>query len=132
MVFFTILSQLHILYVPSSFDTYHSTYSALFRTTPRLIFASLTVGFLSQKINIRLQRWTQQYFSQSKSTLILFLPIALSQLFDTIAFSFLGLYGQVHSLVDIIFMSYLIKLCALFLMSPFGRLSQKLYPLQKT
>lgn len=128
LIFFIVLSQLHLLYTPSSFDTYHPIYATLFQATPRIICASLLVGFLSQKLNIYLQSLTQSFFKNSKATLILFFPIALSQLFDTIAFSFLGLYGQVHSIADIILMSYGIKLLTLTLMSPFGQLSQKLYP----
>lgn len=128
LVLFVALSQLHLLYTPSSFDTYHPVYAHLLQTAPRIICASLLVGFCSQKLNIYLQSLTQTLFKASKAGLILFLPIALSQLFDTIAFSFLGLYGQVHSLANIIMMSYGIKLLTISLMSPFGQLSQKLYP----
>jgi uncharacterized integral membrane protein (TIGR00697 family) len=132
LIFFVLMSKLHLLYIPSSFDTYHHVYTTLFQTTPRIICASLMVGFLSQKINIYLQGLTQKFFNNSKAALILFLPIALSQLFDTVAFSFIGLYGQVHSITNIILMSYIIKLITLILMSPFGQLSQKFYPLPRS
>jgi uncharacterized integral membrane protein (TIGR00697 family) len=132
LLFFVVLSQLHLLYTPCSFDSYHSVYSTLFQTTPRIICASLIVGFLSQKLNIYLQSATQNLFKNSKAALILFIPIALSQLFDTVAFSILGLYGQVHSITDIILMSYGIKLLTLTLMSPFGQLSQKFHPVSSS
>lgn len=132
LLFFVILSKMHLLYAPSSFDTFHDIYATLLQTTPRIIFASLFVGFLSQKLNIYLQNLSQKYFNLRNAALILFLPIAVSQLFDTVAFSCFGLYGQVHSVLDIICMSYIIKLLTVALMSPFGQLSQKLYPVSQS
>ena len=130
MLFFIILSQLHLLYYPASTDHYHLIYQSLFKLTPRIVISSLIVSFCSQKLNIFLQKKVSE--RTSRLTFLLFGPIFISQLFDTIAFTFCGLYGEVDHLLDIIVMSYLIKVITIFSMSVFSKLSIKFDPELKT
>ena len=48
-----------------------------------------------------------------------------TQLFDTLFFSFGALYGIVHSMRDIILMSYAIKVFLIFSVAPFTFLVKK-------
>lgn len=128
LLIFLALSSLHLTYAPSPSDSYHFFYYQLLSPAPRIMLSSLLVAFLAQRLNIFLQGALQRSSLKIPSVLILSLPVALSQLFDTIAFSFLALYGVVESISHIIFMSYTIKLAALGLMTPFMALSKKINP----
>ena len=132
LVFFLIVSTIHLLYQPSEYDTYHSLYKKLLETTPRIVISSLLVGFTSQKLNIYLQNLTEKKLPKLPSSLRLAIPIIFSQLFDTIAFSFFALYGIVHSLGSIIMVSYLVKVVTIVCMTPFILLSKKFTPAEKS
>lgn len=127
LILFILLSQLHLFYEPNAHDIFNSSYKAILSFAPRIAISSLLVGFTAQKLNIFLQHKIEKHFPASPAFILLFAPILLSQLFDTAAFTILGLYGQVHSLVHIIFMSYLVKVLTIILMSPFSNFSKKFH-----
>lgn len=125
LLFFLIVSMIHLGYKPSEYDTYHDIYKKVLETTPRIVISSLLVGFVSQRLNIYLQSILKKKFLKLPQTLCLTIPIALAQLFDTVAFSFLALYGMVYSLGSIIVVSYFIKLVTIVCMTPFTLLSKR-------
>ena len=125
LIFLTITSQIHLLYEPSRYDTYHPLYKQIFSSTPRILLSSLLIGFTSQKICVFLQRILSKKYPRIPQALLILTPIAIAQAYDTIFFSILALYGVMHSLVHLIIMSYLVKLAALASMSPFIALSKK-------
>jgi uncharacterized integral membrane protein (TIGR00697 family) len=127
LILFIVLSQLHLLYLPSAHDTFNSSYRAILSFAPRIALSSLLVGFIAQKLNIFLQHQIEKLFPSSPAFILLFAPILLSQLFDTAAFSFLALYGQLHSMMNIVIMSYLVKVITIILMSPFSNFSKKFH-----
>jgi uncharacterized integral membrane protein (TIGR00697 family) len=51
--------------------------------------------------------------------------LIVSQAVDTVLFSFLGLYGIVSDISDIIFASYIIKILAILLATPFVAFARK-------
>lgn len=53
LTFFTLASQIHLFYVPSSYDTTHSAFLTLLSPFPRLLIASLSVFFIVQQFDIR-------------------------------------------------------------------------------
>jgi len=53
--------------------------------------------------------------------------IAITQLVDTVLFSFLGLYGIIHNITSIIIVSYAIKLLAVVIATPFVAISHKVH-----
>lgn len=100
LLFFSCMSQLHLLYLPLGSDPFLPVLSS----TPRIVMASIGVFYLVQQIDLRL-------FGLLKGPLALRMAISLlaTQFLDTALFSFFGLYGLVESLFDIILVSYLIK-----------------------
>ena len=114
LLFFALVSQIHLLYVPTPLDTTHAAFSAIFSSSPRIIFASIATFYLIQQIDVRI-------FSFLKGALPIRISISLiiSQLLDTILFSFLGLYGLVESLSAIIVVSLLIKGMIIIASAPF-------------
>ena len=121
LFFFIVMSQIHIHYLPSAHDTTQKAFHAILSFAPRIMLASFFVAFICQKFDVEIYS-----FFKKRQILLRFGSASLiSQLADTILFSFLGLYGLVHSLFDIIIMSYLIKVIVIFCMAPFTILVRK-------
>ena len=123
-LFYVLVTQVHLLYQPSSFDTMHNHFLALFSSMPRLIVASIvayaivqyTEAFLYGKIKTALSG----RFLVARNVF----SLSLSQFFDTILFSFLGLYGIVHAIMPVIVMSFVIKMLVVLCAVPFIRMSR--------
>ena len=125
MVFFVAMAQVHLLYLPSPYDAAHSAFVTTLSSSWRLLSASIAVFFLVQKIDLHLFGFLKSRASRLSFSMRSVLCIGSTQLLDTLLFSVLGLWGLVESLFDIIFISFLIKLLILALMTPMMRLSKR-------
>lgn len=116
--FFLAMSQFHLFYIPSDSDYSHHAFTVILQAYPRILISSLTVFFLIQQLDIRVfQRMKAKWPTSSFAWRNMF-SLALSQFLDTVLFSFLGLYGIVDSVWDIIIMSFAIKLLLILIASP--------------
>lgn len=122
MIFFTFASQLHLFYQASVHDVSHSAFLTILTPSPRILIASLSVFFLVQQFDIRFFAFLKNKFPQASFALRAGLALIISQFLDTVLFSFAGLYGIVASVLDIIIVSYLIKLIVIFCFTFFVRL----------
>ncbi len=128
MIFFVVMSQVHLFYQPSSFDTTHSAFETILSSSPRLLIASLAVFIVVQQIELRLFGFLKDKFqSLSLSTRNAF-SVTITQFLDTFLFSVFGLWGLVAHLSDIILISFLIKLFVIALMSPLIHFSKRFVP----
>lgn len=120
LLFFALMAQIHLFYQPTPADTTHTAFTAILGSTPRIVFASIAVFYLVQLIDVRL-------FSLLKGKFPVRVAISLvsSQLLDTVLFSFLGLYGLVDSLFDVIVVSFAAKCLLIATSAPFVALSKK-------
>jgi hypothetical protein len=109
MLFYAVVSQIHIFFVPSPHDTSQGHFDYLLSTAPRLLIASLVTFFIVQQFDVRLYGFFQKKLSrfswQTRSTFCLL----ISQAFDTVLFSLLGLYGIINDLFSMMVVSYLVK-----------------------
>lgn len=108
LCFFTLMSKIHLFYVPIPADTAHQAFAEILGSTGRISCASIFVYFLVQKWDVffygKLQTLIPRHF------LLRFgISITVAQFFDTVLFSYLGLYGLVESMWDIVLMSFLAK-----------------------
>jgi uncharacterized integral membrane protein (TIGR00697 family) len=87
--------------------------------TSRIVIASFISYLITQFIDIQIYGFLKEKTEGKYFTLRNYFSLSLSQLIDTILFSFLGLYGIVAQISDIIVLSYSIKLLTIFCMSPF-------------
>jgi queuosine precursor transporter len=126
MLFFAAMAQIHLLYMPSPYDTTQGAFETLLSPSPRLLFASLAAFFIVQHIDLRFFGRLKKKFPQLPLTLRNAVCVSATQLLDTLLFSLLGLWGQVGSLGDIILVSFLIKLVLIALMSPLIHVSRRL------
>jgi hypothetical protein len=132
-IFFIIMSQFTMWYAPSSLGNgvfLHDTLATVFQTTPRIVLASMASYLLSQNLDIYI------YMAIKKATKSRFLWLRnngatlISQLFDSIFFTFAGLYGIVanaDNVWQIIFFTYMIKAFLALIDTPFMYLS-KMWP----
>ena len=123
----TVLSQLHLLYIPSVFDTTQEHYQALFGIMPRIMIASFTTYIVVQYIEMALYALLKRHIPHLLLTRN-FCSMAICQLLDTVLFTVLGLYGSVEHSGHIIILSYVIKIIVLSLATPFLWFSKKIIP----
>lgn len=119
MAFFAIVSQLHLLYEPSSHDTSHQSFSTILSVSPRLLAASMSVFLIVQQFDLRFFAFLKNLIPTASFAWRAAIALAASQLLDTILFSFAGLYGIVASVLDIIVVSYAVKVAVIFCFSTF-------------
>lgn len=123
MVFFVAMTQFHLFYEASLYDTAHLAYETILSESPRLLFASITVFFFVQQVDLRIFNWLKK-----RNSKLLFrngISLTISQILDTSLFTFLGLWGIIDSLFDIMLISFLIKLLIIALLSPVTTLSKR-------
>jgi len=126
LIFYTLAAQIQLWYIPSSVDTMHAFFVAILSPMRRLTIASLTVYVLVQHLDAWLYGLFKAHWKIRYLVMRNYASIAITQFFDTILFSFLGLYGIIHNVGHIILVSYCIKLCAIILVTPFIAFSHKL------
>ncbi len=128
MLFFAAMSQIHLLYAPSAYDTTQSAFTCILAPSPRLFAASVIVFLITQHMDIRLFQVLKQKAGFIPFPLRSSLSTALTQFTDTFLFSILGLWGLVSSLWDIIFISFLIKLIIISCLTPLLALVKRIIP----
>lgn len=121
LLFFGLVAQLHLLYQPNFYDNSQSAYSTILSLSPRLLFASVSVFFIVQQIDIRLFSWLKKVIPQASFALRTTITLISSQFLDTVLFSFVGLYGIVASVIDIIVISFMIKIIVILCFTSFVR-----------
>lgn len=114
MIFFTLVSQVHLFYLPSEHDATHSSFETILIQSPRLLAASMASFFIVQQIDIRFFSFLKKHLPTSSFALRSAIALVLSQFLDTLLFSFAGLYGLVASILDIIILSLAVKLIVIF------------------
>lgn len=121
LLFFALISQLHLLYIPSPNDMAGPAFSVILQPSPRLFLASTAVFFIVSQIEIQLFALLKRALPTASFALRSVISLAFSQALDTVLFSFAGLYGIVASVLDIIVMSFAIKCLIIFCLSSFTK-----------
>jgi len=126
LVFYALVAHIHIQYLPSASDTMHSHFFPILTFMPRIVVASFTAYLIVQHLDSLLYGYLQQYFQGRYLVLRNYTSIAICQLLDTILFSLLGLYGIVDNIMQVMLISYIIKLVTIVLATPFVAFSKQL------
>lgn len=119
LAFFCFVSQVHLLYTPTAYDFAHPAYELLLAPTPRLLAASVIAYICSQSLNVFAFKHLSQRLGASAGLTCHISSVLLAQAVDTTLFSYLGLYGLMHNLVQVILISFFIKTFALLSTLPF-------------
>ncbi|MES2345004.1 MAG: queuosine precursor transporter [Chlamydiota bacterium] len=127
LLFYTLMSQIHLLYTPSNNDTTHTSFTQLLNVAPRLLVASMTTFFIVQKLDIHLFNLLKKVFPTTPFAIRSFSSLIIMQLLDTALFSYLGLYGLGFALSDIIIISFLLKLLIIACTLPINLFARRLH-----
>lgn len=134
-VFFLVLSQSWLLYVPSPNDTVHAAFEQVFSNTPRMMVASFTVYAASQFFDVWLyHRWWDLtarlcgerdrflWLRNNGSTLV-------SQLLNTALFTAIAFWGtyDMATLVSIFASSYAIYVVTSLLDTPCVYVARRIF-----
>lgn len=116
-LFFLMISQLHLLLIPNGYDQSQAAFTVILGIYPRVLIASLFTLWVVQRWDLWFFWWLKGHFGTLSFTARNMLALFVSQAFDTLLFSFLGLWGIAGNLFDIMLMSFLIKV-TLILLTP--------------
>lgn len=128
MGWYVVASMFHLAYIPAPTDAMHTYFMTLLLPMPRILLASLFSYAITDALELwmygRLKLMTQGRFFVARN----YATLALTQLLDTIIFTYGGLGGTVSSCADIIAVSYIIKLLTVALCVPFLALCRRWMP----
>ncbi len=127
LIFYAIVSQIHLAYSPSSVDTMQPHFSPILAFMPRIVIASFSVYLLVHLLDYTLYGALKRIFNQKYLLVRNYASVIVCQLIDTVLFSFLGLYGIIEHIWEVILVSYMIKLMVIFIATPFVGFSKKIY-----
>jgi uncharacterized integral membrane protein (TIGR00697 family) len=127
LIFYVIVSHIHLVYIPHTADTMHLHFMPLLSLMPRIVIASFSVYLISQMADYYLYGFLKKILHQKYIILRNYASIAFCQLLDTVLFSFLGLYGIIDNIWEVIIISYTIKIISIIIATPFIGFSRKIY-----
>lgn len=125
---FLLLSFIHLSYQPNGYDQAAPHFHSLLKPMPRILFASLFSFLLVQLIDLSVLTFLKEKFKGKFLTFRTTIALLLSQAIDTVLFSYIGLYRLVESVLDIILLSFAIKVIVILLSAPFIAFSKKVHP----
>lgn len=122
---FVFLSFFHLAYEPNPFDQTHIHFEALLKPVPRIMIASFASFLLVQLFDLRFFDYLRGKTEGRYLVVRMATSLVIVEMFDTLLFSFLALYGVVGSLFDVILFSFAIKTLSAFLIAPFSYFVRK-------
>lgn len=135
-LFYMLVSILHLMYIPSQHDVSSLAYALILKPMPRVVMASLFVYVIVQYIDTALYGFLYRRLAGRHFIIRNYSSLALTQLLDTVLFSFIGLYGinesftDLKTIFDIIVFSYIIKLLVICIAVPFTRFAKVFFHIQ--
>ncbi len=130
-LFFMIISQCVLAYIPASFDDAHIHFAHIMTYTIRITLASFISYLITQFTDMYVYGYIKQAAHGKYFIIRNYFAMCSSQLLDTILFSFLGLYGIVDNILHIMIMSYGIKIIAIAMTTPFLMIAKKIIVSEK-
>jgi queuosine precursor transporter len=113
LIFYTLATALQVTYQPAPSDTSHTCFVKLLAPMPRLTIASLVTYLISQYLEYYLYGFLQYALKGRHFIFRNYSSVTITQLVDTILFTFLGLYGTMEQLYHVVIISYSIKLATI-------------------
>ncbi len=122
---FLLLSQLHLIYIPSDHDTTQLHFKSLLTPLLRITSASLLTFFAVQFFDLRFFSYLRDKTRGKHLATRILTSLMLAEILDTLLFSFLGLYGTVPAIWEIIIFSLLAKWLIILFSTPFISFARK-------
>jgi len=131
-LFYSLMSIIHLTFIPAPLDTSNIHFKAILAAMPRIIIASLTTYLMVQRLDAQLYGYLKRICNGRFFVMRNYTSLICSQVFDTLLFSFLGLYmispaySSLYTLREIIIVSVLIKVAVIAIAVPYVRLAHQL------
>ena len=123
-IFFLIMSQFILSYIPNEYDIAQPSFKILFSLTPRIVLGSMAAYLISQHIDVFLFHKIKQktggkwiWLRNNGSTFC-------SQLLDSVTFTLIAFGGVYHNIIELILTTYVIKIVVAAIDTPFIYLSK--------
>lgn len=136
-IFYIIATFFHKAYLANQTSLLISdAFDLLLSSMPRIIIASLLIYIFIQYLDNKLYAFLSQKLTDKYFLFKNYISITVTQLLDTIFFSFFGLYGTgtfntVYKIGQIIMISYIIKLVTILISGLFISIAKKFIIKQK-
>lgn len=118
LIFYTIVSQIHIFYAPSVHDFTQEYYYNLLSYMPRLTIASIVVYLIVQYFDTFFYAFLKKIMDGKHLLARNMMSISVSQALDTVLFSFLGLYGIINNIGQVMAVAFTIKIATMLMLAP--------------
>lgn len=119
MIFYLLMSQIHLLYLPAFYDNSHTLFNGILKFAPRITISSILTYFIVLLVNNKFYGYMKNKLQDKYLVIRNFISILFTQLLDTILFVFLALYGIVGSVWQVAFISFILKAFVIFVSVPF-------------
>ncbi|MGN0522552.1 MAG: queuosine precursor transporter [Eubacterium sp.] len=134
-LFFLLLSQSWLLYIPSENDTVFQSVKAIFSTTPRMIISSLIVYAISQIFDVWLYHKWWEFTERKSGSKRKFLWLRnngstlISQFINTLLFTLFAFWGTYDkkTIISIFLSSYVIYIVTSLLDTPAVYIARKIH-----
>jgi len=127
LIAYAIFSRIQLAYLPSAADTMQPFYLPILAVMPRIVIASFSVYLIAQTVDYFVYGLLKNSPRRMPLLVRNYASMLISQLVDTILFTFFGLYGLIDNLWQVIVISYTIKVISIFLQTPFISLTRVVY-----
>lgn len=131
MLSFALMAQLHLSYEASPHDHSQGAFHTILAANPRIMLASFVTFFIIQRWDLWFFAWLRERFPTWPLAIRTALSLFVAQFFDTVLFTYLGLYGLISSCLQVIIFSYGIKLLLIVTMAPFTSLCYRFLPIPR-
>ncbi len=117
--FYAIVSRIHLLYIPSEIDVSQIHFEQLFVVAPWLVGGSIFIFGCAQSCDYLLYGTLKRWWIDRFLTLRNFIAVSVTQVFDTIAFTFfLYWLGIIQSPMQVTIVSFGIKMVIIAISTP--------------
>ena len=117
-LFYVCVTLLHRAYIPAAHDMYACHFEPLLALAPRIIAASFFAYIVTQKIEAKLYAYLKASRLSGYFMIRNYASLCITQFIDTILFSYLGLYGIIHNIPQVILLAYTIKIITILCAVP--------------
>lgn len=119
LVFYAIVSQIHLLYIPSPVDVSHPHFEPILKFAPWLVVGSFVVYLFAQVLDFIIYGALQRLWGKKYMILRNYIAVGLSHLGDTILFSLWLFYlGIITNPVHIVIISFTVKFLITLIATP--------------
>lgn len=125
-LFYMLIVQTIMTYIPAACDITHTHLTMITANVMRITLASFAAYLITQFVDMHIYAYLKQASHGKYFVARNYCALAISQALDTLLFSYLGLWGIVDNIYDIMIVSYGIKIIAIFLSSPFLLFAKRL------